>query len=64
MSINQRIRVFIDSRNITSYALAKMIGSTPQTLANIMSEKNEPSCSILTKILSKYNEIDAIVLGV
>lgn len=68
MTINQRIKFLMESKNLNNNSLSKILGVTPQTLFNVTSDKgrqSDPSFEMVKQILSKFVDINSewLILG-
>lgn len=58
MSINLRFRKVLEYSGLTAYALAKEIGVTSQTIANISTGKTTPKADILINLTKSFPQIN------
>jgi transcriptional regulator with XRE-family HTH domain len=55
--MNNRIRLIIESRNLTASKFADEIGVQASSISHILSGRNKPSLEFVQKILERYPEI-------
>ena len=58
MSITNRLKELIESKNLSKSAFAKEIGIQRSSLAHFFSGRNKPSLDFFLKIKNRYPEID------
>lgn len=63
--MNNRIKLFMDYRNISSSELADTIGVQRSNVTHVLHGRNKPSFPFISKLLESYPEIDAkwLILG-
>lgn len=62
--INQRIREFMNSLEISDNQFAKSIGITQSVIASMFSRNTEPSSKVIVSILNAYANLSAEWLSV
>lgn len=58
-NINQRIREFMNSLEISDNQFAKSIGITQSVIASMFSRNTEPSSKVIVSILNAYANLSA-----
>ena len=58
MDINERVRMIINSQNLTASAFADKIGVQRSSMSHLLSGRNKPSLDFILKILEVFPEVD------
>ena len=65
MDINERVRMIINSQNLTASAFADKIGVQRSNVSHVLSGRNKPSFEFIEKLLNAFPNVssDWLILG-
>ena len=65
MDINDRVRMIINSQNLTASAFADKIGVQRSNVSHVLSGRNKPSYEFIEKLLNAFPNVssDWLILG-
>lgn len=65
MDINERVRMIINSQNLTASAFADKIGVQRSNVSHVLSGRNKPSYEFIEKLLNAFPNVssDWLILG-
>ncbi len=65
MDINERVRMVINSQNLTASAFADKIGVQRSNVSHVLSGRNKPSFEFIEKLLNAFPNVssDWLIMG-
>lgn len=65
MDINERVRMIINSQNLTASAFADKIGVQRSNVSHVLSGRNKPSFEFIEKLLNAFPNVssDWLIMG-